>query len=128
MNTRTVIGAGLAAVVVLISAGAQAGPGERGTERDAIECPTSLALFVAERRSSIKSFCYDRLRNEPGLPAVAKVTVDVSFDGTGKVTAASIASNNGPPALATCIDARIRGWIMPCGPRTNYPVTYEFTK
>jgi hypothetical protein len=91
-----------------------------------------LGTVVRSRESQLR-FCYveSGLRVDPAL--AGSVTLAVTIEPSGAVTAAGVAqrswSGEGASAAETCILQKVRGWRFPArGGGGSYEFSFSFTR
>ncbi len=84
-----------------------------------------LAGFVRQHKAEIQQ-CYEKeLKRAPTL--AGKVVVLFSITPSGHTSAIDIEENTlGNEAVANCLEATIRGWLLPFRPVSDVPVAYPF--
>jgi hypothetical protein len=96
-------------------AGPSAGPASRSTGGGGLDS-NAIQQTVGRYKPSVQRGCWQPALSTkaPGAPSSARVSVSLTVDSSGRVTAASTGGDpRGYPGLARCIESRVRGWRFP---------------
>jgi hypothetical protein len=114
-------------IVALVALGSPSANADRAA-RTAVPCPVALNDYLAVKKPEVKKVCYDPFKDRPGMPAEVKITVEITYDASGKVASTALTHDGGQRGIAECVTARLRNWTPPCGPADKYPVSFDFAK
>ncbi len=96
-------------------------------ERTKLVCDAKTApTYFETQRPSMKTACYDPLKDAPNVPADVKITAHLAYDAKGAVTTVAVVQSNALP-VSECIAGKMRAWTPPCGPG-SFDVPFEFKK